>query len=71
MLNFIKRQVDLYRFLRDIERYSELERKYREVNIKLYHARCELGPEGWLKVMELCRQYPTTESILAKYESEN
>ena len=68
MLNFFKKQIELYRLLRDIEKYLELERKYQEVNVKLYHARIELGPEGWLKVLEQFEKYPTTQSVMAKRE---
>jgi hypothetical protein len=36
--------------------------------VVLYHARLRLGMEGWIKVMEDYKQFPTINSILGKEE---
>lgn len=64
MVIFIKKQIELYRFLRDIESYCDLQKKYSDLNITLYHARLELGAEGWVNVMGRKKLQPTLDSIM-------
>lgn len=58
------RNMALYKFLRDIEEFKTLQAKYVKANILLYHARCEAGAEGWLKVLERYEAKPTMDSII-------
>lgn len=60
-IKFVRWQQDLFRFTSDIEEYQ---RQYRINAVLLYHARIELGAEGWLKVLDRVKRQPTFESIV-------
>jgi hypothetical protein len=47
---------------------ERLREKLRYKTVVLYHARLRLGMEGWIKVMEDYKQFPTINSILGKEE---
>lgn len=61
LIGFCRHQRELLRYCKDIESFRE---KFRDKTVLLYHARLELGPEGWLKVLERQKRQPTMGSIL-------
>jgi hypothetical protein len=67
---WIENQLKLYRFLKEIESYQELHRKYTELNVTLYHARCEMGADAWLKVLERVQRQPTVDSIMEVFNDD-